>query len=198
MSIAALDAVVAKYDLNQHPFYRAWRAGTLPRPALASYADQYAPFIASVADGWATLGNASHAAEERRHAELWDEFREALAGDRQEPCAEARALREEVSGHFGSEAGAIGALYAFEAQQPSTARSKLEGLREHYALEGDAVRYFALHADEYGERDMLGTRAAALTADDLAIAEQACERTCRAMWDALTGILAPHAAGMCA
>ena len=50
-----LDAIVTRYDLNQHSFYRAWRAGTLPREALAAYAADYAPFIASIAF-WASSG----------------------------------------------------------------------------------------------------------------------------------------------
>jgi pyrroloquinoline-quinone synthase len=196
MSTHALDALVAKYDLNLHPFYRAWRAGTLPRSALASYAVEYAPFIASIAEGWATLGNDGHAEEERAHARLWNEFRDALGAEGDASCPEARALVGEVRGAFATKATALGALYAFEAQQPSTAQSKLEGLREHYGIADEAARYFALHAADYGERDMLRERAAELSPEERESAEQACERTCRAMWEALSGILASESDSM--
>jgi pyrroloquinoline-quinone synthase len=190
MSTHALDALVAKYDLNLHPFYSAWRAGTLPRSALASYAVEYAPFIAAIAEGWATLGDDDHAGEERAHSRLWNEFRDALGAKGDPSCDEARALLDEVKGAFATKATALGALYAFEAQQPSTTRSKLDGLREHYGITGEAARYFALHSADYGERDMLRERAAALSPVERESAEQACERTCQAMWTALSGILA--------
>ena len=44
--IQELDAIVRQFDLNQHPFYQDWRAGTLPVQRLAEYADEWAPFIA--------------------------------------------------------------------------------------------------------------------------------------------------------
>ena len=43
---------------------------------------------------------------------------------------------------FTDYATALGALYAFEAQQPSTAASKLEGLERHYQLPDNARTYF--------------------------------------------------------
>ena len=188
MSVSELDAIVALYDLNTHPFYRAWREGTLPRATLAHYADEYAPFIRSIERGWATLGDTAHAAEEREHAALWDDFRAALATGGQPSCAEARALEDECLRSFADRADAIGALYAFEAQQPATAQSKLAGLRAHYGMNDEQTAYFRLHASDYGERDMLRERLAAET--DEARVTAACERVCRAMWSALDGILA--------
>jgi pyrroloquinoline-quinone synthase len=43
--IDELDAIVAQFDLNEHPFYQAWRAGTLPIERLREYATEWAPFI---------------------------------------------------------------------------------------------------------------------------------------------------------
>jgi pyrroloquinoline-quinone synthase len=190
MILDALDALVAKHDLNQHPFYQAWRAGTLPRAALAAYAVEYAPFIDSVAGGWATLGEVAHGEEERAHAGLWEEFRAGLGASGEPSCDAARRLLDEARGSFATPASAIGALYAFEAQQPSTARSKLDGLGEHYGVTGRPAAYFTAHADDYGERNMLRERAARLSDDEAASAVRACERMCLAMWDALSGILA--------
>ncbi len=186
-TVLELDLAVAAHDLNQHPFYRAWREGTLPRETLARYAAEYSRFIATLPEGWASLGYAAHAEEERHHAELWNQFETALAA-RPDACEEVDALVAETSKAFASRATAIGALYAFEAQQPATAKSKLDGLREHYDLGAAGEAYFALHADDYGEKDTLGAEMMKLSSDDRAIAVAACERTCRAMWRALDGV----------
>ena len=47
-----------------------------------------------------------------------------------------------------SPATAIGGLYAFEAQQPATARYKLDGLRLHYEIPAAGETYFETHADD--------------------------------------------------
>ena len=41
--LESLDALIAKHNLLQHPFYQAWTAGTLSKQALALYAQQYYP-----------------------------------------------------------------------------------------------------------------------------------------------------------
>jgi pyrroloquinoline-quinone synthase len=195
MTFAELDAIVAAHDLNDHPFYKAWRAGTLPRAALASYASDYAAFIETIETGWRTLGDPAHAATEREHTGLWGHFREALAADAREGagCKEAAALATEARRAFEDVPESVGALYAFEAQQPSTARSKLAGLTEHYGVSEHASAYFRAHADDYGERERLRELAARLTPPELARANRACKRLCEAMWAALSGILEPHA-----
>jgi pyrroloquinoline-quinone synthase len=195
MNAHDLDAIVARHDLNEHPFYRAWRAGTLPRPKLAAYATEYAPFIEAIEFGWRSLGDHGHAATEREHARLWNSFREALGPTGEPSCPEARALVEEARRAFADPVESLGSLYAFESQQPSTARSKLDGLRAHYALADEHTAYFRVHADDYGEREHLRGRAARLTPSDFARAKDACERACKAMWSALDGIQGPSAPG---
>jgi pyrroloquinoline-quinone synthase len=192
-----LDAIVTRYDLNQHPFYRAWRAGTLPREALAAYAADYAPFIASIEAGWRTLGDIDHATVEGQHSELWGRFRDAVGASTLPGCDEARALVRVAESCFSNRVETIGALHAFEAQQPSTARSKLDGLREHYALADESTEYFRVHADDYGERDRLQALALDLSHEEHLAAASACERTCQAMWGALDGVMASFP-GACA
>jgi pyrroloquinoline-quinone synthase len=189
MTAATLDALIAKHDLNGHPFYRAWREGTLPREALSAYAVEYAPFIETIADGWATVGEDVHAAQEYAHAGMWDTFRVGLGANGAAGCAQAQALVEEARASFWDRADAIGALYAFEAQQPATSRSKLDGLREHYGISGDVAAYFAAHADDYGEREMLREHFDKLSPEEREVAARSCERMCLAMWNALSGIL---------
>jgi pyrroloquinoline-quinone synthase len=191
-----LDTIVARHDISEHPFYLAWRAGTLPRTKLAAYASEYAPFIETIELGWRCLGLPEHAAAEKEHARLWSEFRDALGRSGAAACPEAKALVDEVRRSFANPVEAIGALYAFEAQQPSTARSKLDGLRTHYAFPEDKSTYFRVHADDYGEREQLRVIFARLTHAERDRAAHACERTCRAMWSALSGIMGDSAVAM--
>ncbi len=189
MNALDFDFIVARHDLSEHPFYRAWRAGTLPVSKLATYASEYAPFIEAIAEGWQALGETDHAAAEREHAELWVRFRDALGPLSQPLCPEAKALVDASRDAFADPAGSVGALYAFESQQPSTARSKLDGLREHYAIPEHATAYFRIHAGDYGEREHLRQLAARLSASDGVRARFSCERMCKAMWSALDGIM---------
>jgi pyrroloquinoline-quinone synthase len=186
-----LDDIVLLHDLNEHPFYRAWRMGTLSKGALAAYGADYAPFIGAVEEGWRALGDADHAAAERDHARLWEDFRAGIESP--EPPAplsrQAEALVALARRAFADPVTAVGALYAFEAQQPKTARSKLDGLVLHYALPEAATAYFRAHADDYGEKDRLSARAATMEEGELLRAEDACEATCRAMWALLDGVM---------
>ena len=113
-----------------------------------------------------------HAEEERAHVALWDGFARAtraadtagsvgglLAGEssaemaemedcggqkrglaQTQACAEAWTAGEDALEH-------LAVLYAIEASQPEIARTKLDGLTEHYGYvdEGPAIEYFTLH-----------------------------------------------------
>ncbi len=144
--IAQLDAIVRQFDLNAHPFYRDWRAGTLSVEQLAEYAAEWAPFIAVIDRGWERIGESAYAAEEREHDELWSHFRAALgpraAASMERP--QSRTLLAVGEQAFAEIPETLGALYSFEVQQPATAQSKLAGLREHYAgmVDDTAQTYF--------------------------------------------------------
>src|SRR5271165_1103942 len=114
MRIRELDAVVARHDLNEHPFYKAWRAGALPRAKLAAYASEYSSFIETIELGWRTLGDHEHAEGERQHARLWHQFREALGPTSSPSSGEVQALVDEARRSFADTAEALGMLYAFE------------------------------------------------------------------------------------
>jgi pyrroloquinoline-quinone synthase len=92
-----------------------------------------------------------------------------------------------------AEVCALGALYAFESQQPFTAQSKLAGLRAHYAeLPLCCGEYFRLHEDDFEEPALLAEKMTALPAADQTRAVAACERLSVALHDALTGLYAPY------
>ena len=126
---ARCDARIAEYDLLAHPFYVAWSEGTLPAEALRDYARDYGAFIQTIGQGWAAVGEAAIARIEEAHALVWSHsfagplgvtVAEPEGGPVSDLVATARAL-------FAERGTALGALYAFEAQQPRTARSSSRG-----------------------------------------------------------------------
>jgi pyrroloquinoline-quinone synthase len=185
----ALDREVEARNLLEHPFYRAWSAGTLPTEALQAYAREYGAFIAALPAGWQALDDEETAEEEREHARLWDAFARALGtsvGEARLP--QVRALMAEATEQFARPDTAAGALYAFERQQPATAQSKLDGLRAFYAVGPEAERYFDEHTRNQHEAEKLAARIEAFDEAGRARALAACQGMSRALWDALTGL----------
>jgi len=188
--IDELDAIVRQFDLNEHPFYTEWRAGTLPIERLAEYADEWAPFIGAVDAGWDRIGFPEYAAEEREHDALWSRFRTALSASSDMHRPQSRTLLAVGENAFASVPEALGALYSFEVQQPATASSKLAGLREHYAgtVDTDAQQYFVEHAVETDEPAMLAGLIDGLSDGEFARVKTACALFSAAAWGALDGV----------
>ena len=105
-----------------------------------------------------------------------------------------RQLCETAGRLFGEKAASLGALYAFEAQQPATSRSKLDGLREHYNVARAGDTYFEVHADDDEEPRMLLDRIGKLSPEEQETAVAACEETSRALRIALDDLYGLHAA----
>lgn len=159
--IARLDAERAANNVLEHPFYTRWSAGTLTPTELACYAGEYREAVRALARASQSAACKAdprdagrlreHAREELSHVELWEGFARAAGARPQDEqatalaqtreCAQAWEAGEELLEHAA-------VLYAIEASQPEIARTKLEGLVEHYgyAPEGPAVEYFSVHA----------------------------------------------------
>ncbi len=183
------DTIIARWNLLNHPFYQAWSAGTLPVDALRDYAREYGAFIQELPNGWLSQHDAETAHEETEHIELWEQFAEALGtslGEAQKPAV--RALVATARQLFRDPVTALGALYAFEVQQPATAQSKLEGLDRHYDLPEGVRPYFIVHSANHHEAEKLLARLQALSPDDQARAREACQQMCQALWNALTDL----------
>jgi pyrroloquinoline-quinone synthase len=186
-----LEGAIGGRRLLEHPFYVAWREGSLPVEALATYAAEYGGFIGSVPEGWETVGNREHAVEERVHATMWEAFARRLGTTVAAPrLPGVEALLDTSRRLFADPVSAWGALYAFEAQQPDTSEEKLKGLVDHYGFDAGepAAEYFRIHAADYHEADEIVT---ALEQDrDVADrAVMACAEMSVALWNALTGVL---------
>ncbi len=184
-----LDSKIAEHNLLNHPFYQAWNAGELPVAALRRYAGEYGAFIGTIPEGWAQIDEPEIAAEETEHIAMWADFAAGLetrVADAQIP--QVKTLTETAQLLFSDPVTALGALYAFEAQQPATTASKLDGLRAFYQLPTSVEPYFVTHAHDDYEAEKLIACMETLPPETHAAVIDACEQMSTALWDALTGI----------
>lgn len=169
-----VDAILSEKSLLKHPFYQAWTKGELTKGDLALYARQYykqeSRFPAFVSSAMAACSDASAkkalaanladelgSASAPSHPELWLRFAGAVGASR-DSVKDAAALprTEECVSSFeelcAGETSGLAALYAYEAQQPSVAATKIEGLKARYGLDSEAaLSFFQVHqtADEW-------------------------------------------------
>ncbi len=162
-----IEAVLEKKSLLKHTFYQAWTAGTLTREDLAYYSQQYYAqearfprYVSAVHSNCPDLKtrqmlleNLTHEeAGADNHPELWLRFAETVGADRASVLgAQANAGTTKCVETFdrlsrGSWQTGLAALYAYEAQQPAVAKTKIEGLKSKYNLNSaNALGFFAAH-----------------------------------------------------
>jgi len=193
--IERLDAARKRWNVLEHPFYRRWECGELTREELSAYAGEYRHAVlalADAADAAAPVAGAEHAAEERAHVDLWDEF--ARAVDAETGPARLDGTVKCVSAWTSADdpLHALGILYAIEAGQPDVSKTKLDGLIQHYGFEGNdsATAYFTLHAERDHEhaadsRELLERHARPEDADGIV---DAAERALIGNWALLDSV----------
>ena len=185
----SLDSKIADHNLLDHPFYQAWSAGELSLATLRSYAREYGAFISTIPQGWEAVDDAEIAAEETEHIDLWADFATGLDTTVSEAeIPQVKLLVETANELFSERVTALGALYAFEAQQPATAASKLAGLKAFYQLPKKVEPYFETHAHNEHEAEILLEQIDELPSESQARVVEACEQMSAALWNALTGI----------
>lgn len=165
-----IDAVLAERRMLDHSFYQAWSEGRLPQKTLQAYAQQYFHHV----DAFPRYVSATHCLAEDRearkmlaenlaeeegleegktdHPELWMQFAEGMGAKRAE--VEATELYPETRKLIDtfttlsrkSYAAGLAALYAYEAQIPDVATTKIDGLKKFYdADDADTLRFFTVH-----------------------------------------------------
>jgi pyrroloquinoline-quinone synthase len=139
--------------LLNHPFYQAWTKGEVSRETLAVYHRSYADFIQQIPSYWQTVVNAFQpdstlgttvVQEERDHIILWESWGRSL------PTPDEFPSLQEILHAFDdmTPSQLLGAIQAFEIQQPEVAMTKKEGLMRHYKFPQEELGYFDAHQYE--------------------------------------------------
>lgn len=206
-----IDAAIAEKNLLKHPFYQDWQAGKLSRESLQLYAAQYYRHVEAFPQHLRVLAARADAslkpvvlenlAEEENpagpHPRLWREFAEVL-GVSEEDILDSPSLpgTQHVVHTFRdicanrSLAEAVAALYAYEAQVPEIATTKIAGLNRFYGItDAKGTAYFTVHeeadkAHRAAWRNWLVENAAGDETEILATTDQALN----ALWGALDAV----------
>ena len=166
--LKSIERLIEDRHVLKHPFYVAWREGTLPREALRTYAAQYYKHVRAfptyisalhsrcddLATRQALLENLRDEEEGvENHPALWLRFAAAVGCDEGE--AESAEVLPETRGAIetfraavreGSVTRGLAALWAYESMVPAVAAEKIRGLEEHYGIAGSpAIDYFEVH-----------------------------------------------------
>jgi pyrroloquinoline-quinone synthase len=179
----------------KHPFYVAWREGTLPREALRTYAAQYYQHVRAFPTYISALHSRCDDLDTRRvllenlrdeeagpenHPALWLRFATA-AGCEQGEAESAAIAAFRAAVREGSPTRGLAALWAYESMIPAVAAEKMRGLAEHYGIEGSpGTDYFEVHRTLDVEHAAATRALVARRAEDPAEAEEAAIGAARA------------------
>ncbi|MCE1164560.1 MAG: iron-containing redox enzyme family protein [Bacteroidetes bacterium] len=141
-----------QFRLLEHPFYQQWTRGEISGEQLSCYARSYFDFIKMMPAFWEKAVNGLNAGkgqsvevikDERRHIELWREFMSRFEGN------DHKGMEDVVNEFMSmSPSKLLGAVHAFEIQQPEVAKSKTEGLLNFYGFAEGETKYFDEHLNE--------------------------------------------------
>ena len=206
-----IDAAIAEKNLLKHPFYQDWQAGKLSREALQLYAAQYYRHVEAFPKHLRVLAARTEGpireivmenlAEEenpaRPHPKMWREFAAALGvGEDDITCCPALPGTQAVVETFREIVGdrpvaeAVAALYAYEAQVPEIATTKIDGLKKFYGVKSpEGLAYFEVHeeadkAHREAWRNWLLEHAKGSEAEIMATTNEALD----ALWGALDAV----------
>lgn len=164
-----IDAAIAEKSLLNHPFYQDWQAGKLSRESLQLYAAQYYRHVeafpkhlrvlAARADEVLKTVVTENLAEEENpagpHPQLWRDFGAALGVSEDDmtntpslPGTQnvVQVFRDICANRSLPEA--VAALYAYEAQVPEIATTKIDGLQRFYSIsDAKGTAYFCVHQE---------------------------------------------------
>jgi len=211
-----IDAAIAEKNLLKHPFYQDWQMGKLSREALQLYAAQYYRHVEAFPKHLRVLAARTEGpirdiilenlAEEENpsmpHPKLWRDFASTLGVSEDDitscpalPGTQAvvETFREIVGDRPVAEA--VAALYAYEAQVPEIATTKIDGLQKFYGVESPkGLAYFAVHeqADKAHRAAWRAWLEEHAQGDETEILETT-NRALDALWGALDAVHCTHA-----
>jgi pyrroloquinoline-quinone synthase len=167
-AIVRINAIVRKRHLLSHPFYMKWSQGKVSLETLQEYSKQYfhyekaLPGFLKCALDHIDDEQARSAVHEvlvdessnpRPHTEMWLDFAAGLGLSAEEVKSSpaSRQTTNLVETYTSlcnrGQDEAIGALYAYESQQPEVAQAKADGLIAHYGIDSTpALAFFKLHS----------------------------------------------------
>jgi len=142
-----------KYRVLEHPFYQSWTKGEITLDQLAKYHKSYAGFIENMPVYWQKINDTFNpestfgkkvVADETHHIELWEKWAPKLPAVNEFPTMQS--IIDELDAMNPSQL--LGAIQAFEMQQPEVAKTKKEGLLCHYNMTEAETVYFDDHMEE--------------------------------------------------
>lgn len=142
-----------KYKLINHTFYQKWSKGELTQNQISDYHKSYSEFIRVIPLLWAKIVNDYKledfesdkiVKDETEHILLWDLWGNNLPVI--DDFHSMSSIINELSNLNTSEL--LGAIHAFEIQQPEIAETKKKGLMEFYGFDNDSLKYFDEHMSE--------------------------------------------------
>jgi pyrroloquinoline quinone (PQQ) biosynthesis protein C len=149
--------------LLEHPFYRRWEAGAVAPAELAAYAGQYRHIEAALPRTLAAIAAASPDGGARRmveanlsdelgrpapHLELFDAFASAVGASTDctaSPATEA-LIGTQLDASAQHAAAGLATLAAYETQAAEIAATKADGLRRHYRIAEEGIRFWDVHS----------------------------------------------------
>ncbi len=209
-----LNKQIQPYSLLEHPFYQAWQNGNLTLDDLRVYAKEYYSlesnfprFLSRVHSNVdqpevrkEILKNVvSEELDGKSHRELWLDFAKSLGVSENEmiehvpmkKTQEAVATFMELASSANWKTG-VAALYAYEQQQPSVARTKREGLVSFYGFDpqSEGLNFFKTHevADQWHSEAEVSVLEKNLHPTEALEIENAAYTAAKALWKFLDGI----------
>src|ERR671921_1439092 len=161
--VQRIDLEIENYSLLKHSIYKMWSEGKLTIDHLQGYSKEYfqlvkivPKFVESIAEATGNPDNIiiNNAREEAEHVELWVRFATALGVSRSDLISYGGS--EKTNGAVAKLMGlaglafeeAVAAMYAYEMELPKISRSKIDGLKKFYGMDGgDATKYFEMHEE---------------------------------------------------
>jgi pyrroloquinoline-quinone synthase len=141
-----------KNRLLDHPFYKLWSKGKLSKEQLSKFSYSYYELVKLIPVIWEQSVKGLKAEskdsdkvikEESLHIIMWNQFKSQLDC---ETFPGMKDIEKELTKMNPSEL--LGAIHAFEIQQPDISKIKKESLLYFYGIKSKFTRYFDEHMNE--------------------------------------------------